>query len=221
LNADLIEAAKLFATVEHKDLSARLHEKSKDNLISILTDLLAQYFNDSNSSTLRELVIVLACGFTLNTEKLGYNGYRQSGIGEKHEWCEAKPKNIRTAGAKASKLNGAGNFTDYTWERFERDKANNPMMIVGGFIDGRLFYIFSFKFNHERFVDRLAEQLTRQFPNGDVSGQYLRSASFGFKQYKDAPDLAVQIFVDGKTLDNHKQFLSRDIYARLSDLTND
>ena len=63
-----------------------------------------------------------------------------SGTGSK--FCEAKPKNINTNDEVLKKLNGSGNFTDYTFSRFERDKKENPLMIVGGFIDGRLIYIY-------------------------------------------------------------------------------
>ena len=81
MDKELIELVQSFATKEHKDVILELHDKSKDNLISILTALLSQYFNDTNSSALRELVVVVLCGFEPILQKLGYNGYRQIGFG--------------------------------------------------------------------------------------------------------------------------------------------
>ena len=62
-------------------------------------------------------------------------------------------------------------------------------MLTAGYIDGQLIYILEFSFNEPSFTTRLEEQLKRRFPNGDVTGQYLRSASFTFNHYKDADSL--------------------------------
>lgn len=70
--------------------------KSKQNIISILVDLLTTYFNDKNSSTLREFIVVSLSGFEPNSSKIGYNGYKHDAIGKKAEYCEAKPKNVNT-----------------------------------------------------------------------------------------------------------------------------
>ena len=77
MNKDLDEAIKKYATSTHKDVSNLLLDKSKGNLISVLIDLLTMYFNDKNSSTLREYILVTSNGFISNKEKLGYNGYLQ------------------------------------------------------------------------------------------------------------------------------------------------
>lgn len=39
----------------------------------------------------------LLSGFTLLTKKLGYNGFRQEALTGATEYCEIKPKNVRTA----------------------------------------------------------------------------------------------------------------------------
>lgn len=143
MNKNLEDIVKIYATKEHKVLFSNLLEKSKETIISILVDLLTVYFNDKNSSTLREYVLVLLSGFTPSESKIGYNGYKQKGInGAKTKFCEAKPKNINRNDETVKKLNGGGNFTDYTFERFNRDKEENPLMITGGFIDGRLILYF-------------------------------------------------------------------------------
>jgi len=53
MNQDLAQIVTYYATRSHKELSELLLDKSKDNLISILTDLLTAYINDKNSSSLR------------------------------------------------------------------------------------------------------------------------------------------------------------------------
>ncbi len=73
---------------------------SKPSLIALFIDLLTLYFNDKNSSRLRELTTLWVCGFQPNTEKLGYNGYR------------IKPQNTDDP---KKKLNGGGSFNDYTF----------------------------------------------------------------------------------------------------------
>ncbi len=213
MNKDLQDLIISYATSEHSQVSGKLLEKSKDNVIAILMDLLANYFNDKNSSSLRENVIVSACGFEVLGEKIGYNGYRQNGINGKTLFCEAKPKNINTNDKKVKKLDGGGNFTDYTWSRFERDKKANPMMILGGFIDGRLIYIFQFPFNTKSFLQRLEDRLKIRFPNGDLSSEYLRSAQFRIVDYLPAlTKKTVKLFVDKETLDKIKPHLTKPLY---------
>jgi len=141
MNSDLIEVIKTYATRSHKELNDLLVGKSKQNIIAILVDLLTTYYNDKNSSTLREFIIVSLSGFEPNTDKIGYNGYKHEGIGGRTKYCEAKPKNVNTNDPKPKKLNGGGNFTDYTWARLRKDKRSNPTMLVGGFVNGRLIHI--------------------------------------------------------------------------------
>lgn len=216
MNKDLVEVIKAYTTSTHKDVFELLDGKSKGNVVSILIDLLTEYFNDKNSSTLREFVVVSLSGFTPSPKKIGYNGYRQNSISGTTEHCEAKPKNIDTSDLnKPKKLDGGGNFTDYTWDRFERDKEENPTMIVGGFIDGRLIYIFRFPFCSNDFTGRLQAQLQERFPNGDIESEYLRSASFGLKYYKNANGLICDIFVDKETLQTYQQHITKPMYRTL------
>ena len=94
----------LFATKSHKELNDLLIGKSKDNLISVLLDLLTAYINDKNSSSLREFITVSIAGYQHNPAKLGYNGFKQSSeINGQPIHCEAKPVNIQTEGYDAKK----------------------------------------------------------------------------------------------------------------------
>ena len=78
MNEDLIKLIETYGTQDHRKVSELLDSKSKSNLISILLDLLTQYFNDKNSSTLREFLVVSVSDFTPLVDKIGYNGYRHS-----------------------------------------------------------------------------------------------------------------------------------------------
>ena len=217
MNEDLIQLIKKYATASHDTLITLLHSKSKENIIGILTDLLTTYFNDKNSSSLREFVLVSFSGFIPIMEKIGYNGYRQSGM--VNSFCEAKPVNINTNGKSKRKLNGGGNFTDYSWERFRKDKETNPKMLTGGFVDGKLIYIFQFSFNTRYFIDRLKIQLENHFPDGDITGKYLRSASFTFKHYNHAEDLKSNVFVPKKELCKYRDYVTKDVYDVLEQIS--
>lgn len=215
MNADLIEVITAYATSTHDKLNALLLRKSKQNLMAVLVDLLTTYYNDKNSSKLREFVVVSLSGFKANPDKIGYNGYKHDGVGVPVQYCEAKPKNINTNNNAGRKLNGDGNFTDYTWARLKRDKKANPMMLVAGFLDGRLIYIFKFPFKSKAFVTRLEEQLRRRLPDGDKKGHFLRSASFSFKHYKTMRSLQLNIFVDQKQLAKCRDHISAELYQHL------
>ena len=219
MNEDLLQLVKDYATSEHSEISASLVNKSKDNLVGMLLDLMTLYYNDPNSSTLREMVVALLSGFTPSTKKLGYNGFRQEALTGATEYCEIKPKNVRTASSAKNKpkLDGGGNFTDYSWRKFERHKRENPTMLVAGFIDGQLVYIFQFNFNSPQLTSKIHAQLQQKFPQGDQSGVYLRSASFTFNHFKDMPKLQTKCFVSKDKLGEmfSQKHISKSVYEHL------
>ena len=180
MNKDLLQLIEDYTTKEHKEINANLISKSKDSLVAMLSELLTKYYNDLNSSTMRELVVAVVAGYEPSSEKLGYNGFRHNTLTGAIEHCEIKPKNYRTDSTtkKPAKLNGGGNFSDYTWERFRKHQEEKPNMLVAGFVDGRLIYIFEFSFNEHSFTSVLQTQLEKRFPNGDISGEYLRGLNF-------------------------------------------
>ncbi|MDR0723598.1 MAG: hypothetical protein LBF23_00210 [Endomicrobium sp.] len=78
-------------------------------------------------------------------------------------------------------LNAGGNFSDYTWDRFDKNFKDNPNLLISGFVDGRLAYILEFPFKTKSFVAKLRVQLEKKFPNRiRKEGDYLRSAQFSF-----------------------------------------
>ena len=217
MNEDLIRLIKDYAMGRHLEIHNYLLSKSKDNLIAMLVDLLTTYFNDVNSSAMREMAVALLAGYQPQPEKLGYNGFRHDALTGSTEYCEIKPANIRTdSSAKTKrKLNGSGNFTDYTWARLEEHQSDNPTLLVAGFVDARLVYIFKFEFDEPQFVEHLNRQIARKFPDGDVSGIFLRSASFSFRNFKDCASLETTCFVSRSELDNLRGYIVRDVYNHL------
>lgn len=190
-------------------LPSLLHDIDREVLIHCFTDILTRYANDVNSSTLRELITIFKAGYESQPSgtKLGYNGKTSGG----HP-CEVKPVNIRSD--SGNKLNGGGNFSDFTYERLDRYQQDNAMMLVSGFIDARLIYILEFPFSHPRFVQRLQEQLERHFARGERSpGQFLRSAQFSFRNYKDCPQLKA-IYKDPQ-ISKYGQFITGELFSFL------
>ena len=216
MNRELANLVSLYATKGHTEISTELQSMSKDNIIAALTDLLTIYFNDKNSSALREYILVIHSGFEPNKEKLGYNGFRQTATMGQPESCEAKPKNINTNDDIPKKLDGSGNFTDYTFGRLARDIDSNPLMVLGGFINGRLIYVCQFPFNSESFTGRLNDELLKEFPGGeDIVGKYRRSAGFRLRDYKDIDDIKVEVMVSRDYLASYKSFITKQLYSFL------
>jgi hypothetical protein len=185
MNKNLQEIIKLYSVGSSQELQSFLNSLSKPTLMSTLIDFLTIYFNDKNSSKLRELATLYIAGYEPIEEKLGYNGYKLT-VGAK-VYCEVKPVNTNSV---KRKLNGGGSFNDYTFERFEKDRNQNLNILVSGFVNGKLVYILEFPFSC--ICDRIERQLKRKFPEGERKpGEYLRSASFTFNDYKNCTDLKV------------------------------
>ncbi len=218
MNETLSTLLLLYSKEPHKVLSDKILDLSKETIKSCLIDLLTIYINDKNSSTLREYITVTCAGYNHNSSKIGYNGYKLS-LPNVPIHCEAKPKNIcsqdfidyenKIRNSRPSKLNGGGNFTDYTWGRFYRDKESNPNMLISGFVDGKLIFILEFPFNSPSFVTRLERQLINKFPNGDIEGMYLRSASFSFKDYQN--DRYEFIYIS-PNIDQYEKYIDKGLY---------
>lgn len=217
MNKDLLQLIEDYTTKEHTEISANLIGKSKDSLVAMLLELLTTYYNDLNSSTMRELVVALQAGYEPNLEKLGYNGFRHNTLTGEVEHCEIKPRNIRSDSTAKTpgKLDGGGNFTDYTWARFEKHQEENPNMLVAGFVDGHLIYIFEFSFNEPNFTARLQERLEHQLSEGDSTGSYGRSVDFTFKHYKDAESLKTIYIVSRQELIKAQPHIRKGMFKDL------
>ena len=231
MNQELAKVIEIYSTGTHKELSEYLIGKSKDTLIGILVDLLTMYINDKNSSTIREFITVSLAGYTHQESKIGYNGFKQDTfIPGKTIKCEAKPKNINTEEfekykngkrkTKPAKLNGGGNFTDYTRERLEKDKKEKDLnMLVSGFIDGKLIYIIEFPFNCPDFVKNLENKIKRWEKklegSKSIKGQFLRSADFYYKHYINCSNLKIIYLLSKEELKNYEEYIDKKFYEFL------
>ena len=231
MNQELANVIKIYATEKHIDLSKYLIGKSKDTLIGILVDMLTMYINDKNSSTIREFITVTLAGYTHKESKIGYNGFKQdtfvSGGTIK---CEAKPKNFDTEEfekykrgerkTSPAKLNGGGNFTDYTPARLERDKKEKDLnLLVSGFVDGKLIYIIEFPFSSSDFVKNLEikiQKWQRKLKGSkSTKGQFLRSADFDYKDFIKNLNLKIVYLLNKAELLKYKPYISKDFYEFL------
>lgn len=214
MNRDLSEIIITYATKSHSELSQLMINKSKDNLISCLNDLLTVYMNDKNSSSLREFITVTVAGYKHNAAKLGYNGFKHSDeIGGKSINCEAKPKNIQTEGYNErktkSKLNSDGSFNDYTYERLDKDIKENFNILSSGFIDGELQYIIEFPFSV--ISSRMKYNLDNRFYGHRPEGVYLRSSSFNFTYIADSSLLKI-VYLNKDAIKRSEKYYNSKFY---------
>lgn len=231
MNQELINTIKIYTVGSHQQLNGYLVGKSKDTLIGMLVDLLTMYINDKNSSTIRELITVTLSGYQHKQGKIGYNGFRQNAfIPGKTIKCEAKPKNIDTdefekysrgeRKTSPAKLNGGGNFTDYTPARLEKDiKEKDLNMLVSGFIDGKLIYIIEFPFNCLDFVRNLKMQIKKWQDklkgSKSIKGQFLRSATFDYKNFTRCQKLKIVFLLNKKELPKYRKYIANGFYEFL------
>jgi len=224
MNKTLEHLLITYATQPHRILAQEVNGLSRGTLEATLIDLLTLYLNDANSSTVRELITLRLAGYQPVEGKLGYNGYRMMAIDgsqrtEKH-FCEVKPVNVhrKEDGSWSRRLNGGGNFSDYTPERLKQHlEEPHLQMLVSGFVDGRLVYILEFPF--QCLESRLRERLTKRFP-GDVrkANEYLRSASFSFKDYASCFREKGRLVYRVAPLDPFRGALTQSFYEFLSEL---
>ncbi len=161
--------------LEQDEFAQWIAHQSSDKLAAVLSEILRLYANDKNSSTLREWVVLRIAGCHQRAEKIGYNGYKGN------EPYEVKPRNIRSKEQKR-KLNGDGNFTDFTDERLEKYTKDAVHVLVAGFVDGNLIYVLEVPF--ECLQERLRQQLEQKFARQRPKGVFLRSANFSFRDYE-------------------------------------
>jgi hypothetical protein len=231
MNQELANAIKIYSIGTDEELFNYLIDKSKYTITAMFVDLLTMYINDKNSSTLREFITVTLAGYKHSEKKIGYNGFKQNTfLPGSMEKCEAKPQNVdreefkkyenRERTSQPRQLNGGGNFTDYTPERLEKDKNESDLnMLVSGFVDGKLIYIFEFPFNCPDFVANLEKQVSRWKEklegSKSVKGQYLRSAGFNYKDFMNCTKLRTVFILPKKRLSRYKSYISKDFYKFL------
>jgi hypothetical protein len=172
----------------------------------LFVQLLTKYFNDKNSSTLREEVMCYISGNNPNPNKLGYDG--EGSVDEN------KPKNYDTTNPKSKKLSGAGNYSDMTLKRNDNFINDNAIIHIGGFVDGKLVY--QFKVPYVGLSDHFNKQLDKRLPDGDKPNHYLRSMNFSLTALKQCDDVELEFL--SADIDQYSGFMTKTLYTYLKKL---
>jgi hypothetical protein len=172
----------------------------------LFIELLGKYFNDKNSSTLREEVMCKISGNSPNPNKLGYDG--EGSVDEN------KPKNYDTTNPKSKRLNGSGNYSDMTLKRHETFINDNAVIHIGGFVDGKIVY--QFKVPYVSLNDHFKKQLDKRLPDGDKPTHYLRSMTFSLKALEQSDDVELEFL--SPNIDEYSGFITKNLYTYLKKL---
>jgi len=170
--------------------------------------LISKYFNDKNSSTLREEVMCYITGNEPNDNKLGYDG--------KNTNDENKPKNYDTTNPKSKKLNGSGNYSDMTHKRNENFINDDAIIHIGGFVDGKVIY--QVKVPYSSLSEHFKKQLDKRLPDGDKPNQYLRSMNFSLPALKECSNVEVEFL--SPNINEYRGFMTKTLYDYLMKIKN-
>ena len=170
-----------FSLGDIKSIS-ELSEEVKNRL---LLEILNEMSCDKNSSSFREGVTLGVLGKNQSITKLGYDS--------DEEPIEVKPKNIISGSNK--KLDGSGNFSDFTWARHNKYVRDNVRMLVSGFLDGKVLFVISFDYNSPKFTEEIERQLMKHLPDGDMTSRYVRSVKFSYKHFIASDNLKIEYLV--------------------------
>lgn len=92
-------------------------------------------------------------------------------------------------------------------------------MLVSGFIDGKLIYIIEFPFNCPDFVKNLEMQIKKWKAklkgSKSIKGQFLRSASFDYKNFIKCPELKIVFLLNKKELPKYRKYIANGFYEFL------
>ena len=164
----------------------------------LIYHLIEEYAMDGNSSKLREDSTKWMVGLKASEGKHGYD--------DDFEAIEVKPKNF----SGKSKLNGGGQFTDFTWKRDKKYSDDEVTMVVSGFHYGKLVFIV--EFDYETIREKIHYQLGRILPDGDIPNRYVRSATFSYLDWKDSFTLKYL----SPNLEKYRDGMVRGLYETLT-----
>ncbi len=165
--------------------------------------LLSMYMNDSNSSTLRQLVMCNVAGLKTNPNKLGFDGLDSV--------VEMKPKNINTELKSKKKLDIGGSYSDMTIPRHNKFIEQNALIHSGGFVNGTLVY--QLEITYGSLVPHFQKQLDKFFMGKHEKNKYLRSMYFSYKQVQEFSDPKVLFITDN--LSDYRKHMSKAMYEYL------
>jgi hypothetical protein len=89
-------------------------------------------------------------------------------------------------------------------------------MLISGFVDGKLIYILEFPFKYSKFVKHLEDQLRHRFEAGkDITGQFLRSASFDYRHFINSTNLRIVYILSKNKLKEYEPYIVKGFYEFL------
>ena len=173
--------------------------------------LLDMYLNDKNSSTLREEITLMVSNVFSVNKKLSYDGFDVYG-----NHYEVKPLNIISSKPLKKKLDGSGSYNDLTWARHRKYLLERPFVLISGFIDGHLAYIFEVPYSI--FSSKIEQKLMENLGENDQKFKYLRSFKFTYKDWIEASPKPIFI-TDIEELKNPRYY-NRNFLSFLKNFTS-
>ena len=192
-------------TLEQYKLNFALKDevKPKNPAEKIIYEMIEEIANDRNSSMFREDVTKLMVGLAPSKSKLGYD--------DDFEAIEVKPVNYTGGG----KLDGKGNFSDFTHRRHQKYLTDKVRMLVSGFANGKLLFIVEFPY--ESIRERIEYILANKLPNGDVKGQYVRNAAFTYKHWMNNK---FTVHYVRESIAEYRRMFNKKFYTLLTESNN-
>ncbi len=177
-----------------------LSDKTFDELVEVITELLRILISDKNSSYFREIIVCNALGW--KHRKSGFDGER-TGVNNKVSYCEIKPESclrfekkiarktalsdfcdIKVPGEyvkkrKQNNLSGRGFLSDYNERLLKKLKSNSVIFLHAGFCDGKLVYVLGCQSNY------LIKYISNQLKKYNIKRSHARHIQWNYKQYKN------------------------------------
>ena len=162
LSHENIDLAIQYALGNDKEFN-KLSPGYRNSLLSILSD--------SNSSTLREALVLRMLNYISYTEKHGMDGYCPATGRQK----EVKPRFVK----EGTKVGTSGSFNDMTYDLL--DKKDGCDVICAAFHEGRLLYIVEFPY--EIIKNALKEKVDTILSKRSIKPTTRITCSFNYNNY--------------------------------------
>lgn len=172
--------------------------KDLNHLPPAMIELLNLYFNDKNSSTLRQYITSKLCGYNNSFKKLGYDA-----IDENNQHKEIKPTNFSSTTKKV--YSGQFGFSDYTESRFSKDVQNDVKILQSFFVDGELMFII------EHPIIDLSARMDKLIKKHIIQNKqrYIRSATFSFNNLNPQN---IKVKYISKNIEKYEHLISKKLY---------
>lgn len=175
------------------------------NLDPLTEELLNIYFEDVNSSTIREYVTTILAGYEPSPGKRGRDAIDPVSGKEK----ECKPKNWN----KEKATNGGGCFNDYTRKRFIKDIKEKLDIVTSLFVNNKCAYVIEFDIS--AIKDKLDIQIKKKCEDGGNS--YVRSAHWAYDSYIDHDSLKIH-YIDKNLIEENPKCMCKPFKNKLLQL---